>query len=587
MAGFWSWRTLGGVGKLSGLIESLSPDPGRRGRQFEFVSRWFFENDPLYQAELQKIWLWRDWPGRWGADAGIDLVGETHDGRLWAIQAKAYDSRYPIKKADVDTFLSESARPQFAYRLIIATTNEIGATARRTLDAQGIPVGLLLLADLEKAAVDWPASPDDLHPRRPLPKRPFPHCREAVTAVCKGFEEVDRGQLVMACGTGKTLVGLWTAERLGCERTVVLVPSLSLLAQTMLQWTSNAARPFEVLAVCSDQTVASDDPMMERTSELGVPVTSDEREIGLFLQRPGPRVVFATYQSSPRLAGALALGCPGFDLAIADEAHRCTGPVASEFATILNATAIRARWRLFMTATPRYFTERVQVESREESWDIASMDDPELFGPVFYRLSFAEAIERGLLSDYQVAIVGVHNATYRDYADRAVVVRTAENTVADARTLAAQVGLAKAMHQYDLRRVISFHSRVKWARAFSTSLPDTVGWMPAAERPDGRLWSSYVSGEMPSGHRKVLLNRLRHLGSDERGVLANARCLGEGVDVPALDGVVFIDPRRSQIDIVQAVGRAIRLSPEKKIGTVVLPAQDCAAMASTSTSWPS
>ena len=392
------------VGTLPDLLALLSRDPHVRGRQFETLCRWFLENDPLYRAELQRVWLWRDWPGRWGADAGIDLVAETRNGRFWAIQAKAYDARYSIKKADVDTFLSESARPQFAYKLIIATTNEIGATARRTLDAQGVPAGLLLRADLETVAVDWPASPDDLRPRRRPPKRPFPHCREAVTAICEGFDEADRGQLIMACGTGKTLVGLWTAEHLGSKRSLVLVPSLSLLAQTMTEWTANAASPFEVLAVCSDDTVAADDRMVERTSELGVPVTSDEQEIGVFLQRPGPRVVFATYQSSPRLVGALASGGPGFDLAIADEAHRCAGPAASEFATILDPAAIRARRRLFMTATPRYYTERVRAEAREGNWDIASMDDPKLFGPVFHRLSFGDAIERGLLSDYQLTI---------------------------------------------------------------------------------------------------------------------------------------------------------------------------------------
>ena len=556
---------------LTPLLGKLSLDQQVRGRQFEELSRWFFANDRLYQRQLRRIWLWQDWPGRWGADAGIDLVAEAESGDLWAIQAKAYDPRYTITRPDVDTFLAESARPQFAYRLIIATTNKIGRTAKRTIDAQGVPVGLLLLADLEKAPVDWPHSPNYLRPRRIRPKRPFAHNREAVSAVCRGFNNSDRGQLIMACGTGKTLVGLWTAERLGCRRTLILLPSLSLLAQTMREWAANARKPFAVLAVCSDESVADDDRLVEHTSELGLPVTTDAEDIAAFLRRRGPSVVFATYQSSPQVAKAQAAGVPRFDLAIADEAHRCAGPATSEFATILDGTAIRAKRRLFMTATPRYPTERVRAAGKLVDWEIASMDDPELFGKEFHRLSFAEAIDRGLLSDYQVAIFGVDDDTYRDFAERAALVSIDGKTITDARTLAGQVGLAQAIRKYDLRRVISFHSRVKWARSFSASLSDTVAWMPPRHRPSGKLWSDYVSGEMPSGRRDVLLSRLRHLDEGERGVLANARCLGEGVDVPAIDGVTFIDPRRSQVDIVQAVGRAIRRSTEKKLGTVVLP----------------
>ncbi len=559
------------MGSLRGLLGQLSVDPHVRGQQFELISQWFFRNTPLYQAELRGVWLWREWPGRWGSDAGIDLVGEASTGQLWAIQAKAYDPQYWIKKTDIDSFLSESARPQFAYRLIIATTNEIGATAKRTIEAQGVPVGLLMLADLEAAPVDWPLSVEDLRPRRPSRKVPFPHNREAVSAVCAGFRADDRGQLVMACGTGKTLVGLWTHEELACERALVLVPSLSLLAQTMTEWTVNAAKPFEVLAVCSDETVASEDRMVEHTSALAVPVTTAVSDIRAFIDRVGARVVFATYQSSPRVADAMADGALGFDLVIADEAHRCAGAVASAFGTVLDRVSIRSKRRLFMTATPRSYSSRARVVAGEENWDVASMDDPELFGPVFHTLNFGEAITRGLLSDYQVTIVGIEDATYRDFANRAVLMTTGAGTVTDARTFAGELGVAKAMTKYDLRRMVSFHSRVKSARRFSVSLPETIAWMPQAERPAGKVWSHHVSGEMPSGRRKVLLGRLRDLAEDERGLLSNARCLGEGVDVPAIDAVAFIDPRGSQIDIIQAVGRAIRLSPDKKIGTVVVP----------------
>ena len=251
---------------------------------------------------------------------------------------------------------------------------------------------------------------------------------------------------------------------------------------------------------------------------------------------------------------------PAFDLVIADEAHRCAGPVSSDFATILDAEAIKARRRLFMTATPRYFTGRVVREAKEADFEVASMDDEAKFGPVFHRLGFAEAIERDLLTDYQVAIIGVDDATYRDWAQRGRFVTLDGTKVTDARTLAGQIGLAKAMRRYDLHRTITFHSRVKRAREFAHSLPEVIAWMPTRQRPKGHLWSDYASGEMPAGQRHVLLQHLGRLDHGERGLLANARCLAEGVDVPTLDGVAFIDPRRSEVDIVQAVGRAIRLA---------------------------
>jgi superfamily II DNA or RNA helicase len=375
----------------------------------------------------------------------------------------------------------------------------------------------------------------------------------------------------MACGTGKTLIGLWVAEELESERTLVLLPSLSLLAQTLREWTANAKRPFVFLPVCSDETVRGADHFVSNTSELGFPVTTNPVEIAAFLGADGPRVVFSTYQSSPRIAEALERSGASFDLTIADEAHRTAGPVSSDFATILDSDAIRAERRLFQTATPRYFTDRVRKVAGEAEYDIASMDDESHFGPEFHCLSFGEAIERDLLSDYQVVIVGVDHPTYREYVERGTIVTRDGRQITDARYLASMIALAKAMRKYDLRRTISFHSRVKRAREFASEFPDVVAWMPADERPEGKLWSDYVSGRMQSGQRDRRLKRLRGLNQSERGLLTNARCLGEGVDVPTLDGIAFIDPRGSQVDIIQAVGRAIRKSEDKSVGTIVLP----------------
>ena len=569
---------LGAVGTFSGLRATFDPDDNRRrGKQFESVCQWFLENDPTYQPLLRRVWLWDNWPGRRGIDAGIDLVAEDNDGKLWAIQAKAYAPSYSISKRDVDKFVAESSRSMFTHRLLIATTDKRHHIATRLMDDLGIPfIGLTQLCEADDY-LDWPSSPAALRPSKPpKAKKPWDYQRTAINDVVKGFKTGDRGQLIMACGTGKTLTAWFITERLKAERALVLVPSLSLLKQTMREWQiANPKNPFVALPVCSDETVGSlgADSAVSHTSDMGVPVTTDPAVIAEFLRkRSGPRVVFSTYQSSPQIAAAFNLGrVPQFDLVIADEAHRCAGPVSSDFATVLDAKEIRARRRLFMTATPRYFTGRILREAKDADYELASMDDHTRFGDLFHRLSFSEAIDRQLLTDYQVAIIGVDDATYLDWAERGTLVTLDGKRITDARSLAGQIGLAKAMRKFDLHRVISFHSRVKAAREFAASMPAVLDWMPARHRPKGSLWSKYASGEMSAGERAILIQHLKRLDDGERGLLANARCLAEGVDVPALDGVAFIDPRRAEVDIVQAVGRAIRKSQTKTIGTVVIP----------------
>ena len=446
------------------------------------------------------------------------------------------------------------------------------------MNAQAILVGHLGRSDLDKVEIDWPASPSDLRARRLPPKEPKGHWAyqgEAMNKVVKGFRQADRGKLIMACGTGKTLTALFIREKLAAERTLVLMSSLQLMKQTIGEWTRNKKVDFDFLPVCSDETVSKDDDDMpvSSTSDLGFPVTTDPEEIATFLRRrSGPRVVFATYQSSPAIAKAFKMSrVPAFDLAIADEAHRCAAPHSSEFATILDNEKIKAHRRLFMTATPRIYSARVLTTAKEAGFEFASMDDEEKFGKVFHRLSFREAIERDLLTDYQVVIIGVDNATYRHWAEKGWFITIDGKEVKDARAVAGQIGLAKAMRRYDLRRVITFHRLRKDANKFHNSLPEVIDWMPTRQRPKGRLWTDYVDGTMPADDRQRRLKSLSEVGEGERAVISNARCLNEGIDVPTLDGVAFIDPKRSEIDIAQAVGRAIRLADGKTNGTIVIP----------------
>ena len=563
------------AGQFSDFYNSLDADPAKRGKQFEHFVKWFLKADPEWATQVDQIWLWEEYPERWGMDCGIDLVFQHKNGENWAVQAKCYSPDYDITKHDVDKFLSESNRPLIKHRLLIATTDRIGGNAKQVCDAQEKPVIRFLLSDFERAALDYPANLAALpQAKRKAPPQPFEHQDEAIIAVAQGLQAADRGQLIMACGTGKTYVTLWIKEQLAAQRTLVLVPSLGLLSQLLREWTFAATTSFEVLCVCSDQTVCSrgNDEAIHSVADLAFPVTSDADEVRNFLAGTGNRVVFSTYQSSTVIAAAQAdSAIPAFDLVVADEAHRCAGKVGSDFTAVLDNAQIRGHKRLFATATPRTYSSNVKKAAEDRGVEVVGMDNATLFGKVLYALPFGEAIARKLLTDYRVVIIGVDDPTIAQWISNRELVSTGTGIETDSESLAAQIGLLKAIKDYDLKRIISFHSRVNRAEAFTSDIRQIMAWINDEHRPSGTLRTDFVSGNMPANKRKIKLDQLKALSADERGVLSNARCLSEGVDVPSLDGVAFVDPRSSQVDIIQAVGRAIRLSPDKKAGTIVLP----------------
>jgi superfamily II DNA or RNA helicase len=554
------------------LFGKLSPDEHRRGRQFERICKWFLENDPEYQREIKRVWLWDDWPGRWGRDKGIDLIAETFNGKFWAVQSKAYALTHAVTKNDIDRFLSESSRKIISYRLLIATAAEFGHNAKEVIQAQEKPVGTLFFSDLKNRKLNWPSSPDDLSAKQEPPNKPRRDQKRAIADVVRGFQSHDRGQLIRACGTGKTLIGLRVAEAMKSQRTLVLVPSLSLVSQILSDWAKDGLRPFRFLPVCSDETIGGEDHLVAHVSELGVPATTGPSEIAEFMRGSGQRVIFSTYQSTPAIALAFKQHkLKSFDLVIADEAHRCAGVNAGAFATILDPQEIRARKRLFMTATPRIASEASKSRADSMGLELVSMDDHEVFGPVFHELKFSDAIRLKLLTDYRVEIIGVDDPLYRQYAEQGVFVTLDGKTITDARTLASHIAVAKAIKKYDLRRVITFHGRVARAREFAGQFPQFIRWMPKADIPSGQIWTELISGDMASNKRDAILDRLREVEPPARGIVTNARCLSEGIDVRALDGVAFIDPKESQVDIIQAVGRAIRKAERKRHGIIILP----------------
>jgi superfamily II DNA or RNA helicase len=559
---------------------SMDTDKNVRGDQFEknFVP-WFLKTDPKWKSlvDHDKIWLWDDYPKRWGRDCGIDLVFQDKNGKHWAVQSKCFHPDNSIPKNEINKFFAESNDKRIHGRVLIATTDRISDNAKQMIERQEKQVVCFLLDNFRKSEVVFPASLRDLNKgKRKEPRTPRKHQDRAIRDVVIGLGKVRMGQLIMACGTGKTLTSLWIKEELGAGQVLVLVPSLSLLSQTLREWTAAAKTPFKWLCVCSDESVAkqdrTEDSWFTHVSDIGVPVTGDVKEIKSFLRSDGAKVVFSTYQSSPLIAEAQQdRKIPAFDIAFADEAHRCAGNVSEAFGCVLDSKRIRSGKVLFMTATPRILSKQIKSKAEGRDIETASMDDPQVFGEVLHQLKFSEAIEQDLLSDYRVVIVGVDHPTVQERIQNRKLVRTSNGVKLDAETLATHVALAKAVKDYNLHCVISFHSRVAGAKSFAQDHPEVLEWMLPKDRPSRTTVTDFVSGDMNSGDRNTKINRLRHLGEGERGILANARCLSEGVDVPSLDGVAFIDPRKSQVDIVQAVGRAIRKSDGKTHGTILIP----------------
>lgn len=384
---------------------------------------------------------------------------------------------------------------------------------------------------------------------------PWPEQVEALTALARALAVHDRAQLVMACGTGKTFVGRWHAQAADAQLTVVFLPSLALLAQTLGEWRRVAGWPFEALVVCSDPTTAAgaaerrnDDGDVDDVDEpywakVRAKVTTSPRETARFLDRkvPGrPQVVFSSYHSAPVLAAAQAYSGAVFDLAICDEAHRLAGRPRDEFRVVLDRRAIVARKRLFMTATPQFV----------DGEDTISMDDARVFGPVAHTISFGDAIAAGRLSDYQVLVVAG---------------RPGDRVDDERRPGTLPAALLDAVDRHGIRRLLTFHGRNAKAAGFADLLD-------AVHSPAGNfVRAKHVHGQMPAVERAEILRWLGNAQGSQVRLVANARCLGEGIDVPAVDAVMFGDQRTSVIGIIQAVGRVLRPAPGKTRGTVIIP----------------
>lgn len=606
-----------------------------KGYRFERLMQAYLKTTTLYANLFEEVWLWTEFPFHdqfGGKDTGIDLVARTVEGEYWAIQCKCYATNAFINKPDVDTFLStsgkrfetESGMTGFVQRLWISTTNKWNSTAEQTIRNQNPPVTRLNLIDLENDDVDWNSLEQGIFGMASRSK-PFAireHQQQAIDQTHAYFKIDEatgqpahtRGKLIMACGTGKTFTSLRIAENETGGRGLVLflVPSIALLGQTLRSWLQQALEPMMAVCICSDPQVSKQTEKNDNDTtsvvDLALPASTDVPSIVKQLQHArrhnaeGLTVVFSTYQSIEVISRAQqqllketgdAFGT--FDLIICDEAHRTTGvtlkdETESAFVRVHNNDFLRAVRRIYMTATPRLYTAETKDKAKENSAVLCSMDDRSMYGDEIYRIGFGEAVERELLVDYKVLILAVGEKDITPTLQKAL---TREDGTIDAddpsrligcinalskKMLGADEDLVKGSDPQPMRRAVAFCSNIKKSEAIAKAFTDYKDLYMEDIREEDRatmvdVVAHHVDGKMSATQRDEKLMWLKEQPENEREchMLTNARCLSEGIDVPSLDAVIFIDPKKSQVDIVQAVGRVMRRSEGKKYGYIIIP----------------
>lgn len=590
-----------------------------KGTQFEKLIANYLLTDPQYADRLEDVWLWSEWPDRWITDVGIDLVArERATGDYWAIQCKFFEQSHSLQKADIDSFFTASGKKfatkdgerSFAHRIVVSTTDKWSKHAEDAMANQTIPVSRLWFKDLADSPIDWGqfslSNIKDIKLKKVREARP--HQTEAISAVLEGYAEADRGKLIMACGTGKTFTALRIMEHVVPKggRALFLAPSISLVQQSLRDWTSDSVEPFHAFVVCSDTKVGRDEEDIS-THDLAYPATTNAKKLvrAVRVQTQDRRtVVFSTYQSIQVVADAQKMGLGEFDLIVCDEAHRTTGLTLpnedpSDFVKVHNQSVVQGRKRLYMTATPRIFAEKSKSKAKESEAVLFSMDEEETYGKELYRLGFGKAVDRDLLSEYKVLIVAVkegemaklannYNNAYKLDDKKAIDIGFATKIIGSWKGLSKR-GLVHVGEDGQEEEVVDDLAPMKRAVAFSKSIKDSkqtqavfgqlVDTYSQSHQGDGDPLAGmveceldHVDGTMNALVRKTALQWLKAGVNDGQcRILTNARCLSEGIDVPALDAVVFFDTRESIVDIVQSVGRVMRKADGKKFGYIILP----------------
>ena len=615
--------------KLLHIYREGSQTEREKGGYFEKLVKAYLLHEPAYRDLFGgKVWLWEEWRQEWqrrgnadpGTDAGIDLVAEQDvddSPDIYAIQAKFYSEGARISKKDMDSFLSSMGRQPFTNGLLFVTSTEASQHAQRVVQNRDKPVNIIGLTDLEHSQIDWSQYQTDTPPAFCKKKSLRSDQITAVRNVIYGLREADRGKLIMACGTGKTFTSLKIAEEMAGKggRVLFLVPSLALLSQTLTEWTQESQTPLHSFAVCSDSDVGKRKPSSSKVNsddvqmlmhELRYPATTKPDMLAREVQKRHDdqhiSVIYGTYHSVEVIGAAQKKhGLPPFDLIVCDEAHRTTGSTwageeESHFVKVHDASFIKAAKRLYMTATPRIFG--VSAKQKEEAGDVAlfSMDEEKHYGKELHVTSFSEAVSRDLLCDYKVIVLTIGEAHVSHRLQGLLKDENNSLKVDDAgRIIGCWKALAKLGMSEDtegdpepMRRAVAFCQVIEAqhkGRGYKVSSKQIAGMFrevvdtyQQAELEAGTdhrtltCEAAHIDGTMNASQKEEKINWLKDETPDNTcRILSNVRCLSEGVDVPALDAVLFLSPRNSQVEVVQSVGRVMRKAPGKQRGYVILP----------------
>jgi superfamily II DNA or RNA helicase len=552
--------------QLEANIAAL-PTEQDRGTAFEVFAEAYFVTQPIERAR-------HVWPGALipqqlrhrlhlhGRDVGVDGLIETASGTLRAYQVKFRTGRPALRWMETATFFGLTDRcPE---RVLFTNCDDISGIMDERRDfssVRGCDLDRLEPKDF-RAIRDWLRGSQVV---REI-KSPRPHQAQALRRIIPALRKENRCTAIMACGTGKTQVGLWTAEAIAKRRVLVLVPSLALLRQTLNEWVNQTKWPhYDYLCVCSDPTVSrGEDELLIRPTELEFSVSTQPRHVRRFLQRPfsGVKVIFSTYQSADVVAKGMRLG-DAFDIAIFDEAHKTAGMDGTQFSFALKDQNLPIRKRLFLTATPRHYN----LQKRDWEGDpveVFSMNRPEIYGSVVHTLTFADAARRGIICNYKVIISVVTSRELTRQQLRHGQVQVKRDRVKAAQ-VANQLALAQAVGRHPIRKIFTFHRTVDSAASFTADGAEGI------QNHLKQFGAFHVRGSMPTAARERLMDEFR---AAPQALMSNARCLTEGIDCPAVDMVAFLTPKRSRVDIVQATGRAMRrdpANPSKLTGYVFVP----------------
>lgn len=611
-----------------------------KGTKFERLMRSWLLTDPRYERLSQVwMWndfpSRKDFGG---SDIGIDLVAKEENGNYWAVQCKCYKEESRIDKKEVDSFLATSSKqfldPEtmqtvgFSNRLWISTTSNWGTNAEEAIRHQNPPVSRIGLVDLETSPVDWDKLEEGLSgsSARAEGKQPMKHQLNAISKAVEHYidNENDRGKLVMACGTGKTYTSLLIAETMLEQKGLVLflVPSISLLGQALNNWFADSKKPLKAVCICSDSTAQrrinkDTDDVSDSAVDLALPSSTNAKSISnqliSYRNHDGLVVVFSTYQSIDAVSEAqkevlkATNGAYGeFDLIVCDEAHRTTGIKLSDadesnFTKVHSNANVRGKKRLYMTATPRLYGESAKVKASEKDCILCSMDDESIYGKEFFRVNFSYAVTHGLLTDYKVLVLTVNEddvpesimSYVRDKDKKELNLDETSKLIGVINGLSKEVrgdnGKTWEVDPQIMHRAVAFCSSIGSEDKIGTSkniaytLPricDKYRESLSEEEQKRlvRIKTKHIDGSQNALERNQSLQWLKEESEDEQEckVLTNVRCLSEGIDVPALDAVLFLSSRNSQVDIVQSVGRIMRnfkkgQSGEKKYGYIIIP----------------